>query len=272
MDLLATLPTRLPALIAAPDWLQNLDGANLVIGALTLIVGLLGVAYLVMVFLATPQPQTEPAEPVAYPAVDRFVVPLLLPIGVALAIAAIILLMSQILLVVPESIATPIALLVAILILLICSLIANAPRISRGLIYTLIGVPLLVLIVAGSAAGIERVNQSQQAAAAEAAREANAPATSLAEITTDDKYSKTLFNVPAGQAITLTQTNNGSAIHNWHVLDVKDDSGATITTQLTQPGTKSTVTFTISTPGTYHFQCDVHPTEMTGTLTVQAAS
>lgn len=272
MDLLAHLPTSLPALIAAPAWFESLDGANLVIGFLMLVVGLLGMGYLAMVLLTTPQPQTEPAAPVAYPSVDRFLVPLLLPIGVALAIAAIILLMSQILLVVPESIATSIALLVAILILLLCSMVANAPRISRSQIYTVIGVPLLVLIVAGSAAGIYRVNQTQQEAAAEAAKEANAPATSLGETTTDDKYSKTSFNVPAGQAITLTQTNDGSAIHNWHVLDAKDDSGSTITTQLTQPGQKSTVTFTISAPGTYHFQCDVHPTEMTGTITVQAAS
>ena len=29
------------------------------------------------------------------------------------------------------------------------------------------------------------------------------------------------------------------------------------------------VTFTINQPGSYRFQCDVHPDEMFGTLTVQ---
>jgi plastocyanin len=272
MDMLANLASHMPALLTMPDWLQNLDGANLGIGLVTLIIGLLGVAYLVLVFVSTPQPQTESAEEAAYPVSDRFLVPVFLPIGVAIAVAVIILLMSQILLVVPESVATPIALFIAVFILVVCSMIANARRLPLGLVYAVICVPLIVLVVAGTAAGVYRVNQAQQAAAAAAFVAAHTPQTAPTEITTDNKFSMTAIIVPAGQAITLTQVNSGQAIHNWHVLDVKDDSGKVITTELTQPGQKSTVTFTISAPGTYHFQCDVHPTEMTGTLTVKSAS
>src|SRR5712692_2275378 len=205
-------------------WLEALDGANLIIGSLTLLFGLAGLAYLAMAFVTTPQPRTEPSEPEAYPAADRFVVPLLLPIGVALAIAAVITLMSQIMLVVPEAVATPIALVVALLILMGCALVANTPRLSRPMIYTMIGVPALVLVIAGGASGAWRINKAQQEAAAAADREANAPATSLAEITTDNKFSRITLNVPAGQEITLTQANKGLNIHNWHVLNVKDAS------------------------------------------------
>ena len=61
-------------------------------------------------------------------------------------------------------------------------------------------------------------------------------------------------------------TNKGSAIHNFHVLGIKSDDGAEITTPL---DTKDhTVTFTISKAGTYDYKCDVHP-EMNGKLTVQ---
>jgi plastocyanin len=269
MDTVTSGFAGVPGILAAmPAFLENLDGGNLIIGIITLGAGLLGLAYIAMTMIAAPLPQTEQAEPTAYPSSDRLIVPLLLPIGVALVIALVILLMSQILLVVPEAIATPIALGVALLVLIVCSIIANAPRISRGMIYTAIGIPLLVLILAGGASGIYRVNQAQQEAAARAQQEANAPSTTPQEITTDNKFSKTSITVPAGQQITLNQINNGLAIHNWHVLDAKDASGKDITTELTQPGQKSSVSFTISSAGTYKFQCDVHPTEMIGQLKV----
>lgn len=101
-----------------------------------------------------------------------------------------------------------------------------------------------------------------------AATTAAAQSHNLFVTTTDNKYSQTSFTVKAGQQYTLTQINKGQAIHNWHVLDVKSSDGSTIMTPLTSPGKNSSVTFTISKPGTYHFHCDVHPTEMMGTITV----
>lgn len=91
----------------------------------------------------------------------------------------------------------------------------------------------------------------------------------LTEIATDDKYSQTSFTVKAGQPIELTLNNNGQAIHNWHLLNVKDVDGKDIATPLVEAGQSATIDFTINTPGKYDFHCDVHPTEMTGTLTVQ---
>jgi plastocyanin/mono/diheme cytochrome c family protein len=96
-----------------------------------------------------------------------------------------------------------------------------------------------------------------------------APSTDLQQTATDNKFSATALASPAGKQITLTLDNKGSAIHNWDVTDVKDDSGKDIKTDLTDPGKSSKVTFTISKPGTYHFRCDVHPTEMTGTIVIQ---
>lgn len=254
-----------------PPSMQLLDPANILIGTVVLLFGLLGLAYLALTFITTPQPHVEPVEVEAYPRADRFLVPLALPIGVALVIAAIITLMSQIMLVVPEPVATPIALAVALLILIVCSVVANSPKLPRGLIYTVVGVPTLVLVLAGGTAGIYRVNAARQEAAAAAFAEANAATTTPSQTTTDNKFSKTVINVPAGQQVTLTQTNAGLNIHDWHVLDVKDSAGKDIATPLTQPGQKSTVAFTISAPGTYKFICDVHPTEMIGQINVKAA-
>src|SRR5438105_3033067 len=120
MDALTNVFAGVPGILAAmPAFMENLDAGNLIIGVITLVAGLLGLAYIMMTMIAAPLPQTEPAENVAYPSSDRLIVPLLLPVGVALLIAFIILLMSQILLVVPEAIATPIALGVALLVLIV---------------------------------------------------------------------------------------------------------------------------------------------------------
>ncbi|MHB8577036.1 MAG: cupredoxin domain-containing protein [Dehalococcoidia bacterium] len=89
------------------------------------------------------------------------------------------------------------------------------------------------------------------------------------EVTTDNKYSLTKITIKAGQPATVTVDNKGAAIHNWDLTGAKDDAGKDIKTALTDAGKTSSVTFTISKPGTYKFQCDVHPTEMMGELVVQ---
>jgi mono/diheme cytochrome c family protein/plastocyanin len=123
-----------------------------------------------------------------------------------------------------------------------------------------------------------------QVAATPAPAEASGPPAGVAakdqwdETTTDNKFSTTDMVVSVGQPVTVNVDNAGQAMHNWDVLDasgapsLKDASGKAIITnpQLLAPGTKATVTFTISTPGTYNFRCDVHPTEMTGKLFVVA--
>jgi len=70
--------------------------------------------------------------------------------------------------------------------------------------------------------------------------------------------------------VTLSFANQGTAIHNLHVTDVKDSTGKDITSSATGTlaGQSVSVTFSVTTPGTYHFQCDFHPTEMLGTLFV----
>lgn len=95
------------------------------------------------------------------------------------------------------------------------------------------------------------------------------PTTSDTQVMTDNKFSKTRIIVPASQPITVQVQNNGAAIHNWHVLNVKDAAGQDVTTALLNAGQSATATFTLSAPGTYDFQCDTHPAEMRGKLTVQ---
>jgi len=67
----------------------------------------------------------------------------------------------------------------------------------------------------------------------------------------------------------VTFTNKGSAIHNFHIKGLKGADGNDVQTALIGGGQTATVTFTPDKAGTYTFVCDVHPVEMTGTLTVK---
>jgi plastocyanin len=112
------------------------------------------------------------------------------------------------------------------------------------------------------------------AAAASASATAAASGSAAAEnkitiVATDNKYDKTSLTVKAGQPVTLTLENKGAAIHDWHLDGVKTPDGKDINTKLIPGGQSDTITFTIPNPGTYNFECQVHPTEMKGTITAQ---
>jgi plastocyanin len=95
------------------------------------------------------------------------------------------------------------------------------------------------------------------------------PALSFNETMTDNKFSVTSMTSKAGQQVTINVKNNGNAIHNFHITDVKDASGKDIKDNQVDAGKSDVLTFTVSKPGTYHFQCDFHPADMKGTITLQ---
>jgi plastocyanin len=96
------------------------------------------------------------------------------------------------------------------------------------------------------------------------------PGQPLASTATDNVFAPNSYTLDAGSPYTLTMSNAGQAIHNWHIIDAKAENGKDIATDLTSPHKASSVTFTIAKAGAYHFQCDVHPDTMKGTLTVNA--
>lgn len=85
---------------------------------------------------------------------------------------------------------------------------------------------------------------------------------------TNSKFSETSLTAKANQDIALTLANKGQAVHNWHLLNATDANGKEIKTDLLDPGKSATIDFKLTKPGTYNFQCDVHPTTMKGTLTI----
>ena len=80
-------------------------------------------------------------------------------------------------------------------------------------------------------------------------------------------FSTDTLSATVGQPVTITFVNQDSVdLHNFHVL--AGSQGDFKTEIRFGPDTQS-LTFTINMAGAYRFQCDTHPDQMNGTLTVQ---
>jgi plastocyanin len=85
----------------------------------------------------------------------------------------------------------------------------------------------------------------------------------------DNAFGAAILRATAAQVYRLTLVNTGESLHSWHLLGVEDVEGTPIATPLVISGQMETISFTVAAPGTYAFQCDVHPVEMQGHLIVQ---
>ena len=88
-------------------------------------------------------------------------------------------------------------------------------------------------------------------------------------ITADDlAFDASTIQAPAGEEFTITFTNAESVPHN--VAVYTEEGGDTIVQgeTITGPDVTTQVVVDALEPGTYYFQCDVHP-EMNGTIVVE---
>ena len=88
---------------------------------------------------------------------------------------------------------------------------------------------------------------------------------------TDNKFDKATLEAPPNTDVTFTFTNTGKVKHNLHFFDKVN--GTTLATgaegKIIDGGQSDKLTFKTPAAGAYYFQCDLHPTEMKGTLAVK---
>jgi plastocyanin len=85
-------------------------------------------------------------------------------------------------------------------------------------------------------------------------------ATSSVDLPPSYKFAPPAIEIASGT--TVTWTNHDNFTHSVQFLD----GGLPGTPMLMDPGQR--VTFTFSHPGTYHYQCSLHPQNMQGTVSV----
>ena len=89
------------------------------------------------------------------------------------------------------------------------------------------------------------------------------------DISADDMaFDANVIQAPAGEAFTVTFTNSEGVPHNFSV-DTEEGGEAIAQGEIINEGQTDEVAIEALEPGEYFFVCDVHATEMTGTIVVE---
>lgn len=203
---------------------------------------------------------------------DRLVLPILIPVLAAGAILLIIFSAGHALLEAQEAVshlASVIAILGAATILGVASLLYIQPKIGTWPVYTALAVPASVLLATGLFFLVR--TEGGEGGGEGPAVAAIAPPGPIEMIYTDNKFSLTEFAIVAGSEYRMTIKNSGAAIHNVHFRNQTTPDGKPLASALLPGGQSEEFTFTIATPGTYSYFCDIHPVEMVGEATVVPA-
>jgi plastocyanin len=217
---------------------------------------------------SAPAPDPMPAPDEAPPPRRPLLPPLGYPV-IALVFGAILVFsFSRVLLAVSKDAAPAIALLMALNVLVGAALVAYGGRVRRRPV----SFPLLMIGAAGVIGlGLFALNLNERPV--EAPGEGGGPPAVRLELAAQGiKFDKQDLSMPAGAPVTLAFDNRDAGTpHN--VAIFTDESAKTVVFRgalVTGPKT-TTYSFTSpAKPGTYYFHCDVHPTQMNGTVTVTA--
>lgn len=191
----------------------------------------------------------------------------LMPIGMPVvglfAIASVMFFISRILLTVPEQASTAIALTVAIIILAAASLIAVRPNISSRTIVTALAIGG-VLLVGGGVAAAARGQRKIEKPAEEAAGATPAVTVEAQNVS----FKQAEIDLKANADVEIRFKNDDKGVQ--HNIDIftGDPSNSVFKGDLVTGPDTNVYRFHSPGPGTYSFQCDVHPTTMKGTVKV----
>lgn len=189
--------------------------------------------------------------------------PLGLPVLGLAAIASVMFFLSRILLAVTETTSWVIALAVAVVILGLASVAAVRPNISGRALAALLALGTVLMIgggVVAAAIGERHIELHAEEHAGEAA---------LVQIRAENTaFSREEMTLTADTEVEIRFDNNDRDVqHNISILG-QDPSRPVFRGQLVTGVATATYTFHAPPPGEYRFQCDVHPTQMKGTVKV----
>ncbi|MGH2658126.1 MAG: cupredoxin domain-containing protein, partial [Actinomycetota bacterium] len=195
---------------------------------------------------------------------DRLVLPILLPVGILVAIAAILFAFSRILLSLPADAATATALIVAFAIMVVAGVAASRTHVAASTLASMVGVIAGVAMLAGGIALLAFGPGEEEAPDGEG------PGVVVALSASDIAFDQTSFTVPAGAPFVIDFDNRDAGTqHNVQIFDNPDFTGSPLFEGDLVTG-PDTATYEVDSldPGTYYFNCVVHP-QMQGTIEVR---
>ena len=199
----------------------------------------------------------------------RVPLPIVIPFGALIFIAAVTIGMSRILLSVPKEVAVVIALAIAANILIACAVLAQRPsetRLSWAEFIIAATFPLVIAIALALTLGTdtEAGETSERSGGVGATGGALVIGAENVAFNTDE------IQLPADEQATLQFTNSDASSVQHNVSIYEDDSASKelFKGQVIPGGQDVTYEIPALPKGEYYFQCDVHP-GMNGTVTVQ---
>jgi len=186
---------------------------------------------------------------------DRLVLPILLPVGILVAIAAILFAFSRILLSLPADAATATALIVAVAIMVVAGVAASRTHVAASSLASMVGVIAGVAMLAGGIALLAFGDGEEEAPDGEG------PGVVIALSAEDIAFDQTSLRVPAGEPFAIDFDNRDAGIqHNVQIFDNPDFAGTPLFAGdlITGPDL-ATYDFGPLEAGTYYFNCVVHP-------------
>ena len=184
---------------------------------------------------------------------DRLVLPILLPIGILVVIAAALYGFSRILLSLPPTAATATALVAASGIVVVSAVAASRRQVRLSTILAMLGATAGIAMLAGGIALAVAPEEEEEG-------EGERPVVVLAAF--NIQYEPTSLVVPADEAFTLRFNNRDAGVqHNVDIFDNPDFSGTALFEGELITGVRE-FDYVVDplAPGGYFFRCVVHPT------------
>ena len=196
----------------------------------------------------------------------RVRVPLIfaIPIGALVVIGGGAFGFSRILLALEPEAATAIALTMAINILIACAIVAYKPRldsVTMAELFVVVTYPIVIGIVLAQIGFGGGGGHGAETAPAKA----SAQALSAASVAFDTDH----LTFAAGEETTLPFNNEDSAPHNFSIYADDTAKKSLFVGPEVPPGSATDYSIDPLDKGEYFFRCDLHPTSMTGTVTVE---